>query len=204
MLIGLKDKDKEAFSYLRAFHSKKSGLTLIEVLVVAFILTVIIGSLFLTLTTGELSSSISSEKTDLQAKVRLVMDWIIKDVRQTNLIQINTNAPSADHIKFKKVTGIDNATGNYTLSSNYIVYSYDNTLQRLTRNEVDDGGTILNSWVFSNITQSPFYSDTGVPLAPGGILTSKKLIIIILGQSQFRNSLTLNSSLTEEVKIRNE
>jgi prepilin-type N-terminal cleavage/methylation domain-containing protein len=183
---------------------KRRGHTLVEVLVVAFILGIIIMALFLTLTTGEFSSSVSMAKTDLQAKVRRVMDWIVKDVRQTNPIQINTNNPTANHIKFKKVTGIDNDSGNHTLSSNYIEYNYTSVSGSLTRNEVSEDGSMLHSWVFSNITQSPFYTATEVPLATDGILTSKKLIIVITGQSQVRNSLTLNQTLTEEVKIRND
>ncbi len=172
-------------------------------LVTTFLLLTVISTLFLTLTKGELFNDITSQKVDLQAKVRRILDWVVKDVRQTNLIQINTNSPSADYIKFKPVTGI-NGTGDYTLSTNYIEYSYDAASDTLTRNEVDDGGTVLNSWFFDNITQSPFYSDAGVPLAAGAILTSKKLVIVISGQDQVRGSLPLTVSLTAEVKIRNE
>lgn len=164
----------------------------------------ILAALFYSLTSSEFLSVVSSAKTDLQAEVRQAIDWIAKDVRQTNLIQINTNNPSGSHIKFKKVTGIDNSTGNYALSDNYIEYDYDAVSGDLVRNEVDDGGTILQSWVFHNITQAPFYSSQGVVLAPGDILNSKKLVVVIAGQGQVRSSLTLNFSLTGEVKIRNE
>jgi type II secretory pathway pseudopilin PulG len=180
------------------------GFTLVEVLVAAALLITVISALFLTLSKGELFNDITSKKADLQAKARRILDWVAKDVRQTNLIQINTNSPSADYIKFKQVTGIDNTTGNYTLSTNYIEYSYDSASDALTRNEVDDGGVVLNSWPFDNITQSPFYSDAGVPLAAGAILTSKKLVIVISSRDQVRGSLPLTVSLTEEIKIRNE
>lgn len=175
-----------------------------EVLVVGFISSVVIAALLLTLTTGEFSNSTVSAKTDLQAKVRRIMDWVIKDVRQTNLAEINNNNPSVNHIKFKVVTGIDNITGSYTLSPNCIEYNYNNVSGELTRNEVDETGLIAQSWVFDNITQPPFYTAPGVPLVANGILASKKLVIVIAGQNQVRNSLTLNSSLAEEVKIRNE
>ena len=205
MSVGQKGKEIEAYSYPRTSLLKKTGFSLIEILVVCLILGVILGALFISLTSGDLPNSVNSAMTDLQGKVRLIMDWMIKDVRQTNLIEINSNSPSTDHIKFKKVTGIDNGTGNYTLSADYIDYSYDSVSGELTRSEIDGTtGDILRSLVFDNITQSPFYTDTGVPLVAGGILTSKKLIVVIAGQSQARHSVTLTHTLTQEVKIRNE
>lgn len=202
---GLRGKKIETLAYRRALRIKKRGFSLVEILIVALLLTIIVFALLTTLNTGEVSNSVSTAKADLQAKVRQAMDWIIKDVRQTNLIQINTNNPLGNHIKFKQVTGIDGA-GNYALSANYIEYTYNSASQQLTRNEVDDFGVPVpgSSRVFSNITQSPFYSEAGVALAPGAILVSKKLIVVISGENQVNINLTLNFSLTEEVKIRNE
>ncbi len=191
--------------YPRALRLNKKGFTLVEVLVTAFILCVIFAALFVTLTTGEFSNAITSAKIDLQAKVRMIMDTIVKDVRQTNINQINVNDPSVDHIKFKKVAGIDNGTGSYVLGSGYIEYNYDQASSSLARNELDNSGTgVLKTVVFNNITQSPFYSASGVPLAPGGILNTKKLFIVIAARKQVRNNLILNFSLREQVKIRNE
>jgi len=172
-------------------------------LVVIFILGVLSAGILSSLVTGEFSNSVSSARIDLQSKMRRAMEMIVKDVRQTNLIQINTNTPSVDYIKFKKVTGIDDDTGSYTLSEDYIEYKYDSDLKTLTRNIVSDSGAVLASLVFDNITEEPFYTETGVPLVAGGILTSKKLIIVLSGQSRVRGALTLNLSLTEEVRIRN-
>ena len=210
MLIGWRGRGRGVFSYPRALpnRSKGNGFTLIEVLFVVSILGIIISALFFSLTRGEFSSAVSSAKADLQAKVRSIMEWVTKDVRETSLGQINTpdNNPSVNHIKFRKVTGIDGA-GGYTFADHYIEYDYDSALSQLTRNKIDvTSGAILQSSVFDNITQSPFYVGVGPPLDPlddGKILTSKKLLIIIAGQSQVKNSLTLNFSLTEEVKVRN-
>ena len=211
MSVGRKEAEVEIGRYPHASRVKKKGFTLLEVLVVGFILTVVMTALFLSLSTGEFSNSVGSAKADLQAKVRLILDWIVKDVRGTTLIEINTcrpliNAycPSVNHIQFRKVTGIDNTTGQYTLNNNYIEYIYSSNTQQLTRNEMDGTGLILRSWIFNNITQLPFYVALGDPLDPGDILTNRKLVIVITGQSQVRNALTLNFSLTEEVKIRNE
>jgi len=183
------------------FHLKQRGFTLIEVLVVGSILSIIMAALFFSLTTGEFSISVASAKADLQAKVRLIMNWIVKDVRQTSLVEINAtaNAPSENHIKFRQVTGV-NDTGSYTYNSNYTEYTYNETFGNLTRNEVNETGTVLCSLVFSNITQSPFYTAPGVPL---NILNNRKLVIVINGTNQVTNSLTLNFNLTEEVNIRN-
>jgi hypothetical protein len=95
------------------------------------------------------------------------------------------------------------------VASNYIEYNYNNVSSQIIRNEIDTGGSIVGSWVFNNITESPFYTAPGVPLvgtpgAPGNIVIAKKLLVVIAGQRQVRNSLTLNLTLTEEVKIRNE
>lgn len=204
MLAGAKEATIGPLVYLRALRVKRRGVTLVEVLVAAFILILIITALLFSLIAGQSSNTIGLAKTELQGQVRRVIDWITKDVRQTNLIQINSNNPSDGHIKFKAVTGINNATGDYALSTDYIEYSYDSDLKTLTRSLLDDAGAVLQSWIFNNITQPPFYSSAGVPLADGGVLTSKKLVIIIAAEKQARINLTLNFSLTEEVKIRNE
>jgi prepilin-type N-terminal cleavage/methylation domain-containing protein len=204
MLLGRKEGEIETLAYLRAWRPKK-GFTIVEVMVAGLILSIVLGALFISLSTGELSGSISSAKADLQGKIRLIIEWITKDVRQSTIIEINTNTPTVDYLKFKKVTGIDNGTGNYTLSSDYTEYSYNSSSQELIRSQID-GTTqeVLQSIVFNNITQSPFYSDSGVPLVSGGILNSKKLVIVISGEKQLRGSSILNLTLTEEAKIRNE
>jgi len=155
--------------------NKARAFTLVEVMVCAFILTVIMASLFMVLNIGEFSYPLHSGKIDLQAKVRQVMDWIVRDARQTNLIQINTNAPSLNHIKFKQVTGIDHTTGAYTLSANYIEYSYDSASTTLTRNVINGSGSVVQTQSFDNLTQASFYVDNALqnPLDPGDILPAK-------------------------------
>jgi Tfp pilus assembly protein PilV len=205
MLIGQKGRETGALRYLHTSLLKKRGLSLIEVFVSSGILSLLLAALFIGLTSGQLSSTVSSAKADLQGKLRLIMAWIVKDVRQTDIIEINSNVPSVDHLKFKKVTGIDNITGNYTVGSDYTEYNYNSTSGVLTRSEINGStGAIQHSVPFNNITQSPFYTAPAVPLVVGGILNSKKLIIVIAGETRVRNSLTLNLTLTEEAKIRNE
>ena len=172
---------------------------------VTLIMGVLCSGLFLTLTVGDFSSSVSQAKADLQAKVRLIMDAIIRDVRQTSRSQINdiTNAPGANHIKFKVVSGTNEADGNLTFSTDYIEYTYDPNLLQLTRSSVDGAGA-PRIRVFHDITDTTFFSEEGVPFVVGA--NSGKLIVNITAQSQAREArnLLLSYSLTEEVKIRNE
>lgn len=203
---------KKIFSYRQGSLSKLSGFTLVEIMVAMFILTIIVAALYATLNTGQTSGAYVSARTDLQANVRLLMDLIVKDVRQTNLLEINSNGPSVDHIKFRKVTGIDNATGSYTVEANYIEYSYDSDEKQIIRQEVDQSGAVLESWTYGNdsqispfyITESPFYVAEGDGLDANDILTHKKLYIKITGQTKVWNASLPDFSLAQEVKVRNE
>jgi type II secretory pathway pseudopilin PulG len=208
MLIGQKGKEQEAYRFLPAkekrISKKLSSFTLVETLIAAFILGILLVSLFATLNIGQFSDAVGSARIDLQANLRNLMDWIVRDVRQTYPIQINSNDPSVNHIKFKKVVGIDNTTGNHTVSARYTEYIYNNTTLQLRRNELNDTGSVLFSLVFSNITASHFYSDVGVPLYNDTILGSGKLIVVISGQKQARNNVLLNLNLNETITLRNE
>ena len=188
----------------RLLLNKKSAFTLVELLIASVIFSVILACLFFLLNIGQLSFSINSAKLDLQSYVRLVMDRLIKDVRDTNILEINSNNPSVNHIKFRKVTGIDNNSGSYTLSANYIDYDYNIATGELIRSIIDGTGTVLQSSIFDNIVQSPFYSAPATPLVAGAILSSKSLFAVISSEKQTRNSKIINFSLTEEIKIRNE
>lgn len=184
--------------------NKNKAFTLIELLIVALILGVILSGLFATLNIGNFSFSTSSAKLELQSYVRLTMERLIRDIRDTNLLEINNNNPSTNHIKFRKVSGIDNSTGMLTFSPDYIEYNYNNVSNELSRYIVHEDGTILRNSTYSNIMQAPFYSAPGDPLAAGEILSSKSLVIVIASQKQVKDSLFLNFSLAEEVAIRNE
>ena len=193
-------------AYLRVLPRNNRGFTIVEVLSVAFILIVVFAALFITLTTGEFSNAVSSAKADLQANVRTAVNSIVKDVRQTSIIQINNsdNNPSGTHIKFKKVIGINNTTGGYDFSGNYIDYNYDQNLSTLTRSEIDASSSIRKIQVFNDITQAPFYTAVEVPLTSAGVGSGGKLIVVISGRGHVRGGLDLTFSLTEELKIRNE
>jgi len=185
---------------------KTKGFTLIELLVVFFILGIILSGLLVSLNVGELSFPLSSAKSDLQAKARLAMKWITKDVRQTTTWDIANNNPTTSYIKFRQVTGLNTTSGDYLLSDDYIEYIYDSNSNRITRNSVDGGGVATRTLAIGNIIEAPFYTryDTVEEMDEGDLQTNGKLIVVIKGQKQIRGSLNVSSTLTAEVKIRNE
>lgn len=202
----MREKGREPIQYSRALLNKKSGFTLIEAVAVTFIMLVLCAAIFECLKIGQYSTSINSNKIHLQSYLRNILELISRDVRQTDIIEINSNNPSVDHIKFRKVIGIDDTSGQYAVDSKYIEYTYDHDSRLLTRSET--AAPVVTS-VFKNITQSPFYTAPGVPLVStpgvaGNILIAKKLYIVIAGEREVRNSSALNFTLTQEVKIRNE
>ena len=202
MLVGQKEEGTGILLYLRAGRTKKKGFSLIEVLVVSLILGVLTAGLLMTLTIGDRSSTISSAKADLQAKVRMIADMITRDVRQTKPSEINNNGPWVNHIKFRLVSGFSIVNGGFTFYPDYIEYVYDVNTRQLTRNIIDASNNLIRSTTFDNITSTRFCNDVNIDLG-GGAIVDRKLIVTISAQSQ-ANRLTLNFSLTEEVKIRNE
>lgn len=204
-MIGRRGAQVKTFRFPPVSHLKQvNAASLVEVLVVAFIFLIIISALYLLVVTSEFSIAVTGAKHQLQEEVRRIAGWVAKDARAASLIEINSNSPSAEHIKFRKVIGIDNASGDYLFSSDYTEYEYDSPAQALTRRQVDASGSVLSSSVFNDITQSPFYSAGGIPLVAGDILATKKLIAVIAARRLVRGSLETDFEITEEIKIRNE
>ncbi len=165
--------------------------------------------LCVTLTIGETSRSISTVQVDLQANVRQVLDTVARDFRQTISWEIANNAPSTTYAKFRPVEGWDTASDTLLLGGNYTEYSYNAAATRLTRNILNSAGTVISSRSFYNITAAPFYtvdiSDNSiVPLTSAALLGSGRVVVAITGAGLARQGRTLNYTLTEEVKVRNE
>lgn len=195
-------------------QTKSSGFTIIEALLSSVLLAAIFSALFLTLSIGQLSNPVNSARAELQDHARRLLFWIARDVRDTSSGEIAANSPSSDHIKFRQVEGLDTSTGYYILSSGYIEYVYDSTNKKITRNTLDALGNVLQSWVFENITGSPFFTRDSfgavVALNSSYLLSSKKLIVDINVEKSVcevkvnQGCLNLTFSLSEEIKIRNE
>lgn len=205
-----------------AKDSARAGFTLFELLVSAFLISVILTALFMSFNIGLLSSTLTSPKVDLQAKVRQAIDIVVRNVRQTiswEIADVNNN-PSGSHIKFRLVQGWDTATNNISFVKNesgtnyyyYIDYTYSAAGQTLTRTQtkvrVSDLVVVSTSTLaFSGIIAAPFYTrntqGTKVALNHDDLLTSRKVIVVATGSTQVRG-LTYQLSLEEEIKVRNE
>ena len=202
---------RKLFQLLHVSQKRKiKGFTLVEVLVVAFILSVITGGFFYAMNAGRLSFNLSLARGNLQSEVRRNIDWIIKDVRQTASSELAKadNNPSPNHIKFKQVMGWDPTSNppSFLWGDYYIEYTYDaanSTIVRTTNDPKHPNGP----WTFYNITTSPFFTRNSsgdiVALNDRDLGTSKQLIIKIFGQAQVWGGHNTTYSLTEEVQIRN-
>jgi type II secretory pathway component PulJ len=195
---------------IKKHRFQAKGMTIVEAFCSAVISALIIGAMFYALSTGEYSKTVSSARVEVQAEARRTLDWIAKDVRQTVSWDMAdaSNSPSDSHIKFRKVEGWNATTELLLLSNNYTEYAYDSDSHTIMRRLSDSDNNTLGEWTLNNIVQPPFYtrdsSESIVSLNSGDLLTSRKLIIDIVGQKQIRGSLNATATLTEEVKIRNE
>lgn len=209
---------KEIFRLRHALPGNKSAFTLIEALLVTSITGVVMAGLFYVLSTGELSSAIGYTKTNAQSQARMIIDWIVKDVRSASTYDIGStdNTPSKYYIKFRPVRGFDYASDEYVFSSEadpnpdyrfkYIEYTYDPDLFTLTRRTINSAGGVNKSWIFHDVTSPPFftYNTLGEEIElDSSIQQSKVLIIKINVRKVGRNNLEVDSGITTEVKIRN-
>lgn len=210
MLDGQKDRGIRISSYPHALPVKKRAFSLIEILIVALILSVVLASLFLTLNMGYFSSSAGSVKIELQAQVRLAMDWLVKDLRQAISWNITStdNNPTITHLKFN-LWNWNNITNAWDLdSAAYIEYNYDSNLRKLTRISDDGAGNIM-TLEFNDIIEAPFYTSYVGPADPGNVLdcdqlrNQRRLIIVLSGRKHVRGSLFVPFNLKSEVRIRN-
>ena len=206
-----------------AKDSARAGFTLFELLVSAFLVSVILSALFMSFNIGLLSSTLTSPKVDLQAKVRQVIDIVARDVRQTISWEIAdaNNNPSGSHIKFRLVQGWDTDTNNISFIKKesgtdyyyYVDYTYSAAGQTLTRTQTKvrvNDLVVVSTFplTFSGITASPFYTrDTQgakVTLNHDDLLTSRKVIVVATGSTQVRGLTYQLPPLEEEIKVRNE
>jgi type II secretory pathway pseudopilin PulG len=199
-------------SLLPGSSVKSSAFTLVEALASTLIMGVVLAALSVTLTIGESSRSISTAQVDLQAKVRGVLDIVVRDFRQTVTQEIVNNepAPSTTYAKFRPVQGWNITNANYELEANFTEYNYSAANTTLVRNILNSGGVVLSSRSFYNITAAPFYTvDTSdesiVPLTKDALQANNgRVVVVITGRGLARQGRILSYNLTEEVKVRNE
>lgn len=194
--------------FLRVLLRSKSGFTLVEALLVTGIMGIIMAGLFYVLSTGELSSVISYSRVEAQSSARRVVDWVTRDARLARVYDIGSLAsnPTNSHLKFYPVTGWDAVNKQYTLSPNYIEYTYDSNTKTLKRETIDSSGNVVNTWLFQDIVSPPFFTfDTAGNIIDLGteIHQSRMLIVSINVRKQARGGVNIDAGITTEVRIRN-
>jgi type II secretory pathway pseudopilin PulG len=188
MLTGKNASGREVLAYRRVSRTEAQSFTLIETLVVAGIIGIIFSALFSVLNLSNLSHSIVSTKLSLQAEARRVIEWIVKDARQTSAYQISNNNATSSYIKFKTCAG-HNGT-SLLWNSDFIEYDYNSSSQILTRTDYSTGDT----WDFYDIVANPF-DVSG--------LANNILGVTIDVQKDVIGTVEPRVNLTTEIKIRN-
>ena len=194
--------------------NKSKGFTLIEVLVVMAISTVIFAAVFMVWNTGEYSNSIGSANLDLYHEIRLALDWMIRDFRQTATQQINVIHPA--DIGILKPFG-DGSVDVFSDPQFDLCIGYDiGTQNRLWGDLVsytivpDPLDPPRQMIIRTNLSKIPpqqlrFRHITGLVFTKLG---SRQLRIDISGQKIAKRGVTgptlRNLALSEEVRIRNE
>ncbi len=189
---------------------KNRGVTLVEVLVAIFISMVIFSALFMVLNMGELQNRMGSTRIDVQQEVRRAMDWMVKDLRQTQGARISVINASGGPDTFETlgpaevfeapefpvciafVPGTGSGTG-ITWSPYTITYDFDAANYTATR--TDSGTGQVHS--FKNIGDLVFTK-----------IGTYTLQIDISGQKVARSGLggeiIQYYNLSEEVRLRND
>mgnify|MGYP001768326132 CR=1 FL=1 len=182
-----------------------NGFTLPEILIASFLMIVIMGALVMTLRVGDLSMSVGTERVDVEADVKLLMSWMVKDIRQAKIQELHGNDPATDHIMYN-LWEWNNNTLTQENTNEFIEYSYDAASEALTRRHIVDG-VIENEVSFTDIKMPPFYTtytDESVNgFDPAVLLGTRRLIIAVKKQREIRGSV-VNFTMVEEIRIRNE
>ena len=199
-------QDQDSFNWLPRLRVLNTcGYTLAEVLVAAFIMTIIFAALFMTLTVGELSNTVSLAKLEAQAEIRKDLSWMIKDLRQTDRMRLTGIDPSSGTRKDLGSLGNNRAFTDprFDICVDYdgefikwstdpltypIRYTFNQVNQQLIRSDTRTGV----NWTFSNISEVIFTK-----------IDNFKLRVSITGRTTARGTIRPTFTLEQEVKLRN-
>ena len=198
---------------------KKTGFTLVELLVVTGIFTLIIGVSFTLLSTGRVSMFVNEAQIEAEENARIATNRISRELRLSRAGQVLiSNNPGfigaeispASVINFQIPVetpggalnlapdgsirwGSKDADGGYTLNA-YIAYYMNGTqLERITYANLNGSGIIGSSIVATHITAITFSRN-----AP-----SSNLVNIELTTQGEANTRTVAHTLRSSIKLRN-
>lgn len=208
-MTGPREEGRGVFPYLRALLNNK-GLTVVEILIVCFILVVLLAGLLFTLITGQNSFAVTQAKLELQSELRMVIDWIARDLRETIPFDVSgandpSYIPTTGYLRFHLWEW---QSGGWVISDDFIEYIYDANQETLTRRHTENG-VVTSTHVFSNIIEPPFYTqsqytgDSVNELNPDTLHSTGRLIIVISGERNVRGTLNIPLRLISEIRIRN-
>lgn len=113
-------------------HPAERGTTFIELLVVAVLLLVVLGALFVTLMAGKNSSMVSGAYVHVQQETRRALDAVVRELREAGSVAA---APDGKRIDFQIVRGYNLpgecvdaiCWGNETTPNGWVHYVFNQT-----------------------------------------------------------------------------
>ncbi len=203
----MKGNKQRVLNLPRNLLIKFRGFTILELVVASAIMVILMTGLLVILQHGEFATGIGTAKVDLEAEVKMLTEWITKDLRQANIVNLTStdNAPDYAHLKFN-LWAWDNTTKNIAYSNSYINYTYYIGNQTLFREYYDEDSANLFNNTFTNITLPPFYTsytNETVNDFVGNDLRMDGLVIVIRKEKAVRGRI-LNFTMIEKVRVRNE
>ena len=195
-------------------QAKKTGFTLIELMVVMGIFTLIIGAGFTLLSSGRLSTDISEAQIQTVGHARLAMDRISKELRLSHFSRlrisnsvnftaaeispgsiINFQIPVGSYDVALDLDGTSLKWGSAANEGDYLAYQVDANNQLLRTAYVDVNGANPSDVVIAQNIASITFSRTGV--------NSNLITITIVTQRQTVSGIAITQTLHSNVTLRN-
>lgn len=140
------------------------GYTLVEVMVVMFILAVLAGGMFMVMSSGRQTWDLSEARTALQLELRKAMSRISDDLKQSSTNQtfidsgLTIQFPTGlaySAIYFKVPQGISNATGAIEWNSSSVSYALGNNtvIRTVTGSGISEALNISSNIIGMNFTR---------------------------------------------------
>ncbi len=159
-----------------------NGFTLVELMLVVFIFSIILGVVFVVLSMSSRSWQSGNVQVEVQQETRKGMYSMLKELRQSSLARITV---TADMVTFRIPQNVDNS-GNITWGED-IVYSLGGLNgEQLLRTQDEE------SRVLANNVQSLQFSASG-----------KEITITLVAEKESVPQRTITATLSSQVTLRN-